>query len=54
MMAWFSMSPLMDESTVTRKAMVVPAPMPRAPPAAPFAPVPSRTRTVREPDRYSP
>jgi hypothetical protein len=54
MMAWFSISPLMDAFTVTRNATVVEAPMARAPPVVPFAPVPSRTRTVRDPDRYSP
>jgi hypothetical protein len=54
MMAWFSMSPVIDESTVTRNAIVVDAPMAIVPPIALVAPVPSRTRTVREAERYSP
>jgi hypothetical protein len=54
MMAWFSMSPVTVASTFTRKATVVVAPMLSAPPAVPFAPVPRRTRTVREPAMYSP
>ena len=54
MMAWFSMRPVIDEFTVTRKATVVDAPMIIEPPAAPVAPVPRRTRTVRVPAMYSP
>jgi hypothetical protein len=54
MIAWFSMSPDTEAFTVTRNATVVLAPMLSAPPDAPFAPVPSRTRTVRLALRYSP
>jgi len=54
MMAWFSMSPLTKEFTVTRKATVTDAPIAIVPPVVPLAPVPNRTRTVRDPDRYSP
>jgi hypothetical protein len=48
MMAWFSMSPVTVASTFTRKATDTCAPMARAPPIVPFAPVPRRTRTVRD------
>jgi hypothetical protein len=54
MMAWFWMRPVIEESTVTRNATVVVAPIAIVPPVVPFALVPSRTRTVREPVRYSP
>jgi hypothetical protein len=54
MMAWFWMSPVIDESTFTRKATVAVAPIAIVPPTAPVAPVPRRTRTVRDPARYSP
>jgi hypothetical protein len=54
MTAWFSMRPVTVESTFTRKATVVVAPMFSAPPVVPLAPVPRRMRTVREPERYSP
>jgi hypothetical protein len=54
MTAWFSMRPVMAELTVTRNAMDVDAPTASAPPSVPVAPVPRRTRTVRDPARYSP
>jgi hypothetical protein len=54
MIAWFWMSPMIDAFTVTWKATVVDALMAIEPPMVPFAPVPRRTRTVREPERYSP
>ena len=54
MMAWFSMRPVIAESTVTWKTTAVVAPMAIDPPVVPLAPVPSRTRTVRDPARYSP
>jgi hypothetical protein len=54
MMAWFWMRPVIDEFTVTRKATVVAAPILIVPPVVPFAPVPRRTRTVRDAERYSP
>ena len=51
---WLLTVPSVAASTVTRKATVVDTPGARVPPAAAFAPVPSRTRTVREPEMYSP
>ncbi len=54
MIAWFWMTPETDESTVTRNTTEVDAPMFIVPPDVPFAPVPSRTRTVREAEMYSP
>jgi hypothetical protein len=54
MMAWFSMRPVIAESTLTRNATDVAAPMASAPPVVPLAPVPRRTRTVRVAAMYSP
>jgi hypothetical protein len=54
MMAWFSMRPVAVTSTVTRNATLVEAPMAIVPPVVPFAPVPRRTRTVRDAAMYSP
>jgi hypothetical protein len=48
------MSPLTVELTVTRNATEVDAPIAIVPPVVPLAPIPSRTRTVRDADRYSP
>jgi hypothetical protein len=52
--AWFWMRPVIDESTFTWNLMVVEAPMAMVPPVVAVAFVPRRTRTVREPVRYSP
>jgi hypothetical protein len=54
MMAWFWMSPVIDAFTLTSNAIVADALMAIAPPVVPFAPTPSRTRTVREAAMYSP
>jgi len=54
MMAWFSMRPLSVEVTVARKANDIDALMAMVPPVVPLAPVPRRTRTVRDADTYSP
>ena len=51
---WLLTVPSVDASTVTRNATLVVAAGASVPPAADVAPVPSRTLTVREADRYSP
>jgi hypothetical protein len=48
------MVPSVDASTVTRNAIVEDTPGARVPPAAAVAPVPTRTRTVRDAAVYSP
>jgi hypothetical protein len=53
-MAWFWMRPVDAESTVTRNATVTDVLTSISPPVVPFAPVPRRTRTVRDAARYSP
>ena len=52
--AWLLTVPSVDESTVTRNTTVDVALGASVPPAADVAPVPTRTRTVREAETYSP
>jgi hypothetical protein len=54
MMAWFRMTRGIDASTVTSKVIVAVSPTFMLPPIVAFAPAPRRTRTVLEPERYSP
>jgi hypothetical protein len=53
-MPWLLTVPSVVASTVTRNATVVDTPGARLPPAAAVAPVPRRTRTVRDAEMYSP
>jgi hypothetical protein len=52
--AWFEIVPSTVPATVALNATVVDEPAAMVPPAAAVAPVPKRTWTVREADRYSP
>ena len=52
--AWLLTVPSVAASTVTRKVIVEDALGASDPPALPVAPVPTRTRTVREAAMYSP
>jgi hypothetical protein len=52
--AWFETVPSVVASTVTRKTTVDVSLRAMLPPVVPFAPVPSRTLTVRDADTYSP
>jgi hypothetical protein len=54
MIAWFEMRPVTDESTFTRNATVLVSPIAIVPPVVLLAPVPRRTRTVRDAAMYSP